>query len=71
MTTYCSTAAKYSDQQGTLSSDFWSNVDYTAGQGVNGGRYAQRTFSFRSNTFGYMNDGEQTSYGMYYAWDVG
>ena len=45
MMSYCSEAAKYSDEQGTLLSNFWRDVDYTEGQGVNGQRYAQRMFS--------------------------
>lgn len=46
MTSYCSAAAKYSDEQGTLAEDFWSNVDYRTGQGVNGKPYVQRMFFF-------------------------
>lgn len=64
MISYCSEAAKYSDQQ-VLSSDFWSNVAYVTGQGVNGQNYAQRMFLFRFITFCHMNDGEPISYGMY------
>ena len=42
MTSYCSEAAKYSEDK-VLSSDFWNGeVSYIEGQGVNGKRYAQR-----------------------------
>lgn len=67
MTSYCSAAAKYSDQQ-ELSPDFWSDVDFTEGQGVNGGRYAQRMFRFRFNYYVRMMG---CSYGMYQTGDVG
>lgn len=48
MTSYCSAAAKTSDLQGELASNFWESVDYTTGKGVNGERYVQRVslFSF-------------------------
>lgn len=42
MTSYCSAAAKTSNLQGELSPNFWRDVDYTTGQGVNGGQYVQR-----------------------------
>lgn len=41
-TSYCSAAAKTSDLQGELAPDFWQNVDYTTGEGVNGESYVQR-----------------------------
>ncbi|KAF8800087.1 hypothetical protein BYT27DRAFT_7263228 [Phlegmacium glaucopus] len=43
MTSYCSADAKYSDLQGEFSPDFWRDVDYITGQGLNGGRYVQLT----------------------------
>lgn len=49
--TYCSEAGKYSDEQGTLLSNFWSDVDYTEGRGVNGQRYAQRMFHYSKEKF--------------------
>jgi len=54
-TSYCSAAAKTSELQGTLSSDFWSNVDFTEGQGVNGERYAQLTGCIRPETLDRIN----------------
>lgn len=42
MQTYCSPPAVSSPLQGTLSTDFWSNVEYKAGKGKGGKRYAQR-----------------------------
>lgn len=46
MTTYCTAAAK-SNSQGEISSEFWVNVNYAEGYGVNGGRYVQRMSPFR------------------------
>ena len=43
MKTYCSPAGRYDGKQGQLPADFWSNVAFKSGKGVNGGRYAQRT----------------------------
>lgn len=70
MISYCSEAAKYSEQQ-VLASNFWSNVEYKTGQGVNGQSYVQRMFSFRFITLYHMIDGEHISYGMYPTGDVG
>ncbi|KAJ3549780.1 hypothetical protein NMY22_g747 [Coprinellus aureogranulatus] len=42
-TVYCSSAAKYDSRQGLLPSNFWTNVEYVTGFGVNGGRYVQLT----------------------------
>ena len=44
MTSYCTADAKSSDLQGEIASDFWRNVDYTTGKGVNGNPYVQRMF---------------------------
>ena len=43
MKTYCSPAGQTSPDQGQLSSDFWSNVDFVSGTSASGGRFAQRT----------------------------
>ena len=50
MISYCSAAAEYSEAQ-VLSSDFWSDVKYAEGNGVNGLRYAQRMCSALSPFF--------------------
>lgn len=71
MTSYCSADAKYSDQQGELASNFWSDVDYTTGQGVNGNHYVQRMFRFPHYDHCYVNNGCFGSYGMYQAGNVG
>jgi len=52
MTSYCSAAAKNSDLQGTLASDFWSNVEYTTGPDE---RYAQLTGCIRPATLDRIN----------------
>jgi len=54
MISYCSAAAEYSQQQ-VLASNFWSNVAYVAGNGVNGGRYAQLTGCIRPETLDRIN----------------
>lgn len=49
-TTYCSESARYSQEQGVFSPDFWSVVEYETGEGRGGGRWAQcgfLCFSFR------------------------
>jgi len=53
--TYCSASAVSSPLQGTLSPDFWSNVEYKAGTGVGGGRYAQLTGCIRPETLDRLN----------------
>jgi len=55
MTSYCSAAAKYSDLQGELASNFWRNVDYEMGRGVNGGRYVQLTGCINPETLDRIN----------------
>ncbi|KAF4609562.1 hypothetical protein D9613_012294 [Agrocybe pediades] len=52
-TVYCSAAARYSDLQGLLASDFWSNVEYKTGTGS--GRYAQLTGCIRPETLDRVN----------------
>ncbi|KAF9044152.1 hypothetical protein BJ165DRAFT_1390011 [Panaeolus papilionaceus] len=42
-TTYCSQSARYSQEQGVFSPDFWSVVEYATGVGRGGGRWAQLT----------------------------
>ena len=72
MMTYCSEAGKYSDEQGTLLSNFWSDVDYTEGRGVNGQRYAQRMFHYPKKKISFrFNSLHVNSYGMYQRRDVG
>jgi hypothetical protein len=44
MQTYCSPDAVSSPLQGTLATNFWSNVEFKSGTGNGGGRYAQRLF---------------------------
>ena len=43
MKTYCTPAGRYDSRQGQLPGDFWSNVEFKSGKGVNGGRYAKCT----------------------------
>jgi len=43
MTTYCSPGGRYAPQQGQLPPDFWKNVEFKTGNGINGVRYAQLT----------------------------
>ncbi|KAF8622305.1 hypothetical protein AX15_007116 [Amanita polypyramis BW_CC] len=42
-TTYCSAAGRSSPDQGQLSNNFWRNVEYKTGNGVNGESYVQLT----------------------------
>ena len=46
MKTYCTPAGRYDSRQGQLPGDFWSNVEFKTGKGTNGGRVAQRTYTF-------------------------
>ncbi|KAF7300955.1 Allergen protein [Mycena indigotica] len=55
MKTYCSPAGKYSSLQGTLPSNFWSNVEFKTGYGRNGGRFAQLTGCIRPETLDRLN----------------
>jgi len=53
MTSYCSAAAKTSNEQGEFASNFWSNVEYTTGQGS--GRYVQLTGCINPGTLDRIN----------------
>ncbi|KAJ3509135.1 hypothetical protein NMY22_g16400 [Coprinellus aureogranulatus] len=54
-TVYCSSAAKYDARQGLLPSNFWTNVEYVTGFGVNGGRYVQLTGCIDPSTLDRLN----------------
>ncbi|KAF8876574.1 hypothetical protein BD779DRAFT_159792 [Infundibulicybe gibba] len=43
MKSYCSSQGKSSSSQGDLPANFWRNVEFKSGNGVNGGRFAQLT----------------------------
>lgn len=55
MKTYCSPAGRYDNKQGQLPADFWSNVAFKSGKGVNGGRYAQLTGCIRPSHLSRLN----------------
>ncbi|QRV96949.1 hypothetical protein RhiJN_24968 [Ceratobasidium sp. AG-Ba] len=55
MKTYCSSAGRYSDSQGTLPDNFWSNVDFKTGTSDSGGRFAQLTGCIRPSTLDRLN----------------
>jgi len=57
-TSYCSAAAKTSDLQGELAPDFWQNVDYATGEGVNGESYVQLTGCINPQTLDRINPGD-------------
>jgi hypothetical protein len=44
-TTYCTSAGRTSQDQGTLPDNFWKNVESKTDNGVNGNRYVQRMCS--------------------------
>lgn len=44
MQSYCSSSAHTSDSQGLLPDNFWRNVEFKAGNGSNGGKWAQREY---------------------------
>jgi hypothetical protein len=50
MKTYCSPAGRYSDQQGQLPAEFWSNVSFVAGAG-----FAQLTGCIRPSHLSRLN----------------
>jgi len=54
-TSYCSAAAQTPGVGGELAPNFWSNVDYITGQGVDGGRYVQLTGCINSGTLDRIN----------------
>jgi hypothetical protein len=49
MQTYCSQAARTSDRQGLLASNFWSNVDLQSGISSRGARFIQCSFLLSSS----------------------
>ncbi|KAJ2912816.1 hypothetical protein MD484_g7594, partial [Candolleomyces efflorescens] len=59
-TTYCSASSRFEpSQQGELSSDFWTNVEYVTGNGVNGERYAQLTGCIDPSTLDRINSDDE------------
>ncbi|KAF6759815.1 hypothetical protein DFP72DRAFT_884292 [Ephemerocybe angulata] len=50
MKTYCSPTGKYDSSQGTLPSNFWSNMEFKSGTSSRGARYAQLTGCIRPET---------------------
>ncbi|KDR79458.1 hypothetical protein GALMADRAFT_63310, partial [Galerina marginata CBS 339.88] len=55
MQAYCSASAHSSPDQGQLSSEFWRNVEFKTGNGVNGKRYAQLTGCINPSTLDRIN----------------
>ncbi|KAF8599503.1 hypothetical protein BDV93DRAFT_526032 [Ceratobasidium sp. AG-I] len=55
MQTYCSAAGHYDASQGTLPSNFWSNIAFKSGTGKNGKRLAQITGCIRASTLDRLN----------------
>ncbi|PFH49459.1 hypothetical protein AMATHDRAFT_63159 [Amanita thiersii Skay4041] len=58
MTTYCTSQGRSSPEQGLLPDNFWSQVAYTTGTGVKGGKYVQLTGCIRPETVDRLNPGD-------------
>ncbi|KAF8628296.1 hypothetical protein AX17_005999 [Amanita inopinata Kibby_2008] len=54
-TTYCTAAARTSQDQGLLSDDFWRNVEFMQGNGVNGASFVQLTGCINPGTLDRLN----------------
>ncbi|KAF7377924.1 hypothetical protein MSAN_00216200 [Mycena sanguinolenta] len=58
MQSYCSASAHSSPSQGTLPGNFWSNVAFESGNGMNGKRYAQLTGCINPGSLDRLNAGD-------------
>ncbi|KDR79456.1 hypothetical protein GALMADRAFT_243546 [Galerina marginata CBS 339.88] len=59
MQSYCTTTAHFSSDQGVIPKDFWRNVEFTTGNGYNGGRYAQLTGCINPYTLDRLNPDDE------------
>ncbi|KAK2467645.1 hypothetical protein APHAL10511_000500 [Amanita phalloides] len=57
-TTYCTSTGQTSSDQGLLPDDFWRNVEYKAGNGVNGKPFVQLTGCINAGSLDRLNEND-------------
>ncbi|KAH8986393.1 hypothetical protein EDB86DRAFT_2947945 [Lactarius hatsudake] len=55
MKTYCTPAGRLDSSQGQLPADFWRDIEFKNGTGMNGGRFAQVTGCINSSHLSRLN----------------